>query len=103
MEADFLELLNQTIQIAKTTINEYGEPVPGVPTSYPARVEYEHTMTRDSQGQEVLSKSQVYLDGTVGVTAKDEITLPDGSKPLILSVEATPDEDGTIHNVVVYT
>jgi len=103
METEFLEWLNQNVQIADTTTNAYGEEVPGTPVAYAARVEYNHTMTRNDLGQEVVSKAQTYLSGNVPVTTKSQITLPDGNKPLILSVEANPDETGTIHHKVVYT
>jgi hypothetical protein len=103
MEQELLALLKQTVSIAGTTTNKYDEQVPGTPTSYPARVEYNNVLVKDSQGKEVVSKAQVILDGTVSVGSLDEITLPDGTKPIILSIEKNPDETGNIHHVVVYT
>lgn len=103
MEAELKALLKQTVQVASTTLNTYGEQIEGTPTSYPARTEYKYKMVRDSQGREVVSKAQTYLDGDAKISASSIITLPDGTKPLILDIEKTPDETGEIHHIVVYT
>ncbi len=83
--------------------NAYGEPQYGTPVQCPAFVQRKIKLVRDRTGREVVSTAQVYLDGSVNVGVQDRITLPDGNQPVILSVEALPDETGGTHHLVVNT
>jgi len=104
LEQDFLEWFNQTITLEPFTgVNTYGEPQYGTAVQYSAFVQRKTKLVRDRIGQEAVSTSQVYLNGTVNVDIQDRITLPDGSRPVILSIEALPDETGNIHHKVVNT
>jgi len=104
LEQDFLEWFNQTVTIEPFTgVNTYGEPQYGDSVQYSAFVQRKTKLVRDRMGQEVVSSAQVYLDGSVDVSIQDRITLPDGSQPVILSIEALPDETGSIHHKVVNT
>ncbi len=104
MERDFLEWFGQSVTVEPwVRDDQYGQPVYGAPVSYSARVQEKVKMIRDTQGQQVVSTSQVYFDGSVTVTVKDRITLPDGTQPLILSIGGSPDETGVIDHRVVYT
>jgi len=103
-ERDFLEWFKQTVTIEPFIgVNAYAEPQYGLPATYPAFVQRKTKLVRDRTGREVVSTAQMYLDGTVSVGVQDRITLPDGSQPVILSVEVLPDETGATHHVVVNT
>jgi len=104
LEQDFLKWFNQTVKIESfTSINIYGEPQYGTAVQCSAFIEYKTKLVRDATGQEVVSTVQIYLDGSIDVNIQDRITLPDGSQPVILSIEALPDETGSIHHKVVNT
>jgi len=51
--------------------------------------------------REVVSSATVYCAGYVGWAMRDQITLPDGSQPVILDLRGYPDEDGDHHEVVL--
>jgi len=104
LEQDFLEWFNQTVTIEPFTgVNAYGEPQYGTAVQYSAFVQQKPKLVRAATGQEVVSTAQVYLDGMVSVGVQDRITLLGGSQPVILSVEALPDETGAVHHRVVNT
>jgi len=104
LERDFLEWFNQTVTIEPFAgVNVYGEPQYGAAVQYSAFVQHRTRLVRDRTGQGIISTAQVYLDGSVNVGIQDRITLPDGSQPTILSIEALPDETGSTHHKVVNT
>jgi len=104
LEQDFLTWFNQTVTIEPFTgVNAYGEPQYGAAADYQAYVQYKTKLVRNAAGQETVSTAQVYLDGSVNVGIQDRIALPDGSQPVILSIEALPDETGSTHHKVVNT
>lgn len=54
----------------------------------------------DPQYMERIASGRIYLPPTPVITINDRVTLPDGSQPVILSVEANSDETGPNHQVV---
>lgn len=73
--------------------------------TYRARVETALHLVTNGKGEEVLARTAVYLapTSTGGVpvfTAEDQITLPDGTTPDILSVETLRDFHAPHHQVV---
>ena len=82
--------------------NEYDEYTYSEPVEYRARIQQKVKMVRNTQGQEVVSNAQIYLEGKVPITVKDRITLPDGMQPLIQSISNTPDKYGRDMLKVVY-
>ncbi|MBC7340893.1 MAG: hypothetical protein H5U02_00305 [Clostridia bacterium] len=101
-ERDFLAWFKQTVTVEPFSgTNAYSEPVYGAPVTYSAFVQRKTKLVRDRTGREVVSTAQVYLDGSVNVGVQDRITLPDGSQPVVLSVEVLPDETGSAHHKVV--
>lgn len=104
MERDFFDFFKQTVTVEPYTgQNQYAEPTYGASVQYSAFVQRKTKLVRDRAGREVVSMAQVYLDGSVNVGVQDRITLPDGSQPVILSVEDLPDETGVSHHKVVNT
>lgn len=104
MDIGLLLLLNQMITIAPATgLDSEGMRTYGAAVSSAALVIGKQKMVRDAQGHDAVSSVQVYVDGTVLVTAESRITLPDGTQPVILAVSSYPDENGVIDHKVVYT
>jgi hypothetical protein len=100
MESDLLELLTQTMTVEHVTGRDgYGKPSYGTPATYRARVVGKVKMVRTADGSERVSNATVYVAAT-DVLATDRVTLPDGSRPLILSVGSFPDERGAHHQVI---
>lgn len=75
------------------------------PLEYPARVRPEHRMVPNREGEEKLSSTMITLpgppEGPDAVDPRSRVTLPDGSQPPILAVQATPDELGEIDHFTI--
>lgn len=108
-ETDFDALMVDTVQRAPYTgQNEFGEATYGPAAPVQCRVVRKpRVLHRSGVGaavsgavQEVVSTATVYCSGVPEWTGQDQITLPDGSTPLILQVDTYPDEDGLHHQVV---
>lgn len=74
-------------------------------TTYAARVEGHQHVVIDVAGKEVVAKTVVYVGttttgGTPAFTVRDQITLPDGTTPVILSIDTVRDESGVHHQAV---
>jgi len=102
IEAEFAEMMVDTVIIEPglTTTEFYAQPSFGAPVSYRARVVRENRMVRSDTGEEQISRTHVWIFGIAGATPKDRITLPDGTQPLIMTVDRYPDENGPHHEVV---
>lgn len=99
---DFANCFTETITHAEFGgRGGYGERSFGSPASYDARIVKINKLVKTSDGSEKMSTSQVWIQGTPVVTPEDQITLPDGSTPIILSVEKFPDDNGD-HHVKVF-
>ena len=85
-------MCRETIQHAPATgQDDYGAPTYGARVSHPAYVEYVTRRFVNAQGQEIMSKAIVYVDGTVTVGMQDQITLSNGTLPAIQRIEAWTD------------
>jgi len=85
----------------RTGLDEYSRPTYGAATAVRCRVVGRPRMTRDVDGQEVVSTTTIYCDGNPGISPVDRVTLPDGSQPVILRVESYPDENGQVYQQVL--
>lgn len=96
MDPALAALLADTLTVAPRTGQDgYGVPTYGTVVSMKARVVYRNRLVRDSEGREAASRITAWVDaGTTVITSTDEVTLPDGTTPPILSVERVPDEEG---------
>jgi hypothetical protein len=96
---------HQTVTIAHATTawDENGMPVTSTGVNYTALVQYTNRAVISSQGKSEVSSCQILFshDSTIGID--DVITLPDGTSPIILSIEKTVDFDGNLEYVKVYT
>lgn len=95
--------LNQTITIEKySSTDAYGEVTYASGINYPSRVDFAPELVKSLTGEQIVSSASIMLEGTNDITVRDRITLPDGSKPKIISISKTPDIGGTYVLVVVY-
>jgi hypothetical protein len=103
LETEFLELMGEAITLkAPSSVDKYGKRAFGTAQSFTARVQPKVHMTRDSAGREVVGRGIVYVYGSPSVTPEWELTLADGSKPVIIAVYRARDEDGAHHTEIAY-
>ena len=96
---DWSDLFPQTITHAEFAgRDDYGAPAYGSAVEYGARIVGKQKLIKKSDGSEAMSTSLIWILGSPTITTEDQITLPDGSTPPILSVEHFPDADGDHHS-----
>jgi hypothetical protein len=127
IEVEFVELMQDLVTVAKVTGNDrYGNRTFAPLVTYIARVQAEVQEIRDVEGNVAISSATVYAvpttpsnPGVYGAVFRggqwwlvtpftaantpgpqDQITLPDGTKPLILRVSTETDETGPHHLVI---
>ena len=105
MGLDFSHWQNQTVTIyAYSGFDAYANPTWSTTgTTYGSIVVQEVKSIRDKAGVDKVSNTQIYLSGSVSVSIEDKITLPDGTQPLILGVQAYPYFEGTNTLTEVFT
>ena len=95
---DWQDLFPHTIYHAEYISRDaYGQPNYGSEVAYRGRVTYKDQTRYFSDGSTIEIKGTVWIQGTPTVSNDDQITLPDGSTPLILSHELIADESGSHH------
>ena len=107
------EVLNQDVIIETFNSTDYsGDPSYNVGVTYKAMVQRRVKIVRmirgaSLQGSEAISTASILMDGAVSSVldayGRDRITLPDGTKPLILAIEDGQDDQGNIIYVEVST
>ncbi len=70
--------------------------------NYTVLIEHKEKWVRGREQQEQLSKSRIYFLEPINIGMEDEITLPDGTKPQILSVDGLMNPSGVMYNPTVY-
>lgn len=99
-------LMPDTITVAPLSgVDDYGEETFATLSSeistYDARVVYKPTRTENFQGEEVIASVTVYCASTSPFSATDQITLPDGSQPPLISISQYPGPDGLHHQTLL--
>lgn len=127
IEVEFVELMQDLVTIEpRTGTNRYGNATYGPAITYVARVQGEAQEVRDMMGAIQISSAQIwavpvvasnsgapgafqragqwYVVAPFSYTPKppDRLTLPDGTKPLILRTNMENDESGP-HHLKVYS
>ncbi len=87
--------LKQSVTIESWTGNNGDSNTYGAGAAKACRIVQKSTKQMTDKGEVVVQSTIIILDGSVTITAKDRITLPDGTKPLILAVNSIPGPDGT--------
>lgn len=101
VDAELKALMLQSITVKpRTAQNSYAEATYGTAVTRTCRIEQTKRLVRDAAGQEVVSSTQVYLDDVYSTAVTSEVTLPDGTKPDIITVDVHYDEVGPSHEVL---
>ena len=102
-------LFNQTVTSKSlSTTSFYGAPSYSTShSSWAARIEEGFHLVKGPSGEDVLARTVIYLIPTTGGTepdigTQDQITLPDGSTPDILSVERLYDDSTSLYYQAVH-
>lgn len=86
--------------------DEYSKPILGPPVTYKGRVEYKTRRVVATSGSmiavDVVSAGAVYFYGTPAISVDDEITLPDGKKPKIITWDRATDESSVVCTIVYF-
>lgn len=100
---EFQEFMQELVLIEKRTGQDrYNEPIYSGPEQVPAMISRSNKLVRGNDGEEHVSNLHIYLARRVGIKPEDRITLPDGSQPQIISIDAPPaiDHPGPDHEVI---
>ncbi len=101
-EDEFLDVMVDTVTWEKLTgIDEYSNPIYADPATIQCRVSPKAMQVLDANGNEVLSKANIYMAPGHDIGAQDRITQFDGSVDPVIQVGKPPDGDGTHHVKVV--
>ena len=101
-EAEFLDVMVDTVTWEKFTgTDEYSNPTYAAPVTLQCRVSPKAVQVLDVNGNEVLSKANIWTAGAFDIGAQDRITRPGGEVDPVISVSGPPDSDGTHHIKVV--
>ena len=102
MHSALRAMLTDTVSHAVATgQDDYGQPTYAPATARPARIEYKVRRIRNAQGDEVISRCRVFLEGSPAVGIQDQLLLPDGTAPKIQLAYEVHDVDGSPHHCEV--
>jgi hypothetical protein len=106
----WFDMMPQTVSIAtRSSLNDFGEPSFGADVSYKARIVGRAENVVDWTGQEVFSRSHIYLGSNAKIGAGDRVTLSTDDvastgqeivSPTILAVNHVPDQTGFHHTKI---
>lgn len=104
IEAAFLEMMPSTVTIyPQTAKSAYGAQTwSGSGTGVRCRIQQTGTLSHDENGRQVIEVGRIIFYGTPTINLDSKIVLPDGSIPILLSVQVHYDQDGTNHTTVSY-
>ena len=100
---DFAEMMLQTIILfPQAAVDKYGKQSFGTGVSYRCRIMNTQRILQDAQGREIIEAGRAIIYGVLAATpsAHDEVQLPDGSTPKVVSVSKVQDEVGDHHSVI---
>jgi hypothetical protein len=101
-EAEFLDVMVDTVTWEKLTgTDEYANPTYAAPVTIQCRVSPKAVHVLDVNGNEVLSKANIFTAGDFDIGAQDRITQSNGEVDPVISVGKPPDGDGAHHVKVV--
>ena len=91
-------MLNQTVTIRNRDSSDlYGKGTLGAPVEYAARVSATSNLVRDFEGKTVEVHTVIHMDGFVPVDTRSELTLSNGTVPVIVGIAHLADLDGTAY------
>jgi hypothetical protein len=96
IDYDLLQLMPDEVTVELPADKDmYGAVIYDTPTTYQCRIEQSIRLVRDQDGRERVSNATVYLGTPVRIPLNVRLTLPDGSQPSVMGIEAVQDEDGS--------
>jgi len=101
----FSEMMPDTVIFnAEQSKDKYGKATfSGTNVSAQGRVVFETRLVKNEMGEDVLTGGRVYLYGDYStITLGHKITLPNGTSPVIVTVESKKDTAGVHHSVVTF-
>ena len=107
MDAALEALLRQTVTREPKTANAAsgsygGESYGAAEAGIQARVRRGRSRIRTPQGDEVVPAWEVILKGNQAIAVGDRLTVPAGTKHLVVKLHEPPDERGVIHHKRVW-
>ena len=101
---DFEELMPSGVTVAtlaSLSTDGYGTPTYGTGTTYQARVLGTQQLVTDFSGTEEVATTVAWIASTSTFPPSAQITLANGDTPVLLKLDAVPDETG-IHHVKAF-
>jgi len=104
MDTNLTDLMPHTItRYAYASVDAYGkEPHPTASSTSSARVYNKQVLIRSMGGAQQVARTIAIVNCTGTIDPNDRITLPDGTSPVILSIDTVPDENGIHHNTIYF-
>lgn len=98
----FLALMPSTLLVFKrSSRDKYGSPsFASTAVTYRCRVMDADHLSRTPENSDVVVAGKVIIFGVADITVDDKVRLPDGSEPVIVSVDQHDDEDGPHHTTI---
>lgn len=94
--ADFLDMLPSTVMVAPYIARDrFGAASYGPAVGYPAHIADQETLMRGPQGETIVVQKVAWLGTDHKFSTLDQVTLSDGSTPIILAINAAEDETAT--------
>jgi hypothetical protein len=96
IEQELLDLMLDTVTLEPSTgFTKYNDPTYGTPIAVQCHIVRMNKRALDRSGREVTSTVQVILaDPTLEIDTNARLTLPDGSRPAIVQLNAEEDDQG---------
>jgi hypothetical protein len=104
IEAAFLDLMPSSVTVyPKASVDAYGKVTfSAAGTTTKCRVQLAEKVTKTADDREVRESGRIIFYGTPTITTDSRIVLPDGSEPLILSIDRYNDDSGAHHTSVSF-
>lgn len=84
--------LAATVTIAPfSSYDNYGSPTHGADATYNGRYMQMNELVRTTDGEEIISTGQLYVDSNYSPNVLDKVILADGSTPKILQAQESKD------------
>jgi len=102
---EFEELMPTNVTVSALSglsTDGYGTATFTTGTSYKARVLGKQHLVRSFAGVEETAKTKVWISSTSTFAPSVQVTLPDGTTPELLALEAVPDQDGVHHTMASF-
>ena len=104
IEAAFLDLMPSIVTVyPKTSIDAYGKvAVSSTGTQHRCRVQETTQKYRQDHNRDEFEVGTVIFYGVVDITTDSKIVLPDGTSPVILTVNSHNDDLGGHHTTITF-